>query len=133
MINASPDGYHGPGSGRATPRQAAAIAAPRPCARRPSPFSQGATRRSGRRSPRHGWRGAQAPHAQTVAGFIRDHGASFFDELVDGARLLRPQVEAALGELVALGLVTSDSFGGCGLCCAVGRRPFAAASGGGPP
>jgi ATP-dependent Lhr-like helicase len=50
--------------------------------------------------------------AQAVAGFIRDNGASFFDELVDGTRLLRPQVEEALAELVALGLVNSDSFAG---------------------
>ena len=32
---------------------------------------------------------------------IREHGASFFDELVDGTGLLRPQVEEALAELVA--------------------------------
>ncbi len=50
--------------------------------------------------------------AQTVADCIREHGASFFDELVDGTGLLRPQVEEALAELVALGLVNSDSFGG---------------------
>jgi ATP-dependent helicase Lhr and Lhr-like helicase len=56
---------------------------------------------------------AQAsPRAQAVAGFIADNGASFFDELVDGVRLLRPQVEAALAELVALGLINSDSFAG---------------------
>jgi ATP-dependent Lhr-like helicase len=56
---------------------------------------------------------AQAsPRAQAVADFIRDNGASFFDELVDGTRLLRPQVEEALAELVALGLVNSDSFAG---------------------
>ena len=56
---------------------------------------------------------AQAsPRAQAVLGFIRDNGASFFDELVDGTRLLRPQVEEALAELVALGLVNSDSFAG---------------------
>jgi ATP-dependent Lhr-like helicase len=36
----------------------------------------------------------------------------FFDELADAARLLRPQLEEALGELVALGLAASDSFGG---------------------
>jgi ATP-dependent Lhr-like helicase len=36
----------------------------------------------------------------------------FFDELADSARLLRPQLEEALGELVALGLASSDSFGG---------------------
>jgi ATP-dependent helicase Lhr and Lhr-like helicase len=50
------------------------------------------------------------PRAQTVADCIREHGASFFDELVDGTGLLRPQVEEALAELVALGIVTSDSF-----------------------
>jgi ATP-dependent Lhr-like helicase len=50
--------------------------------------------------------------AQTVADCIRKHGASFFDELVDCTGLLRPQVEEALAELVALGLVNSDSFGG---------------------
>jgi ATP-dependent helicase Lhr and Lhr-like helicase len=49
---------------------------------------------------------------QTVADYIRQHGASFFDELVDGTGLLRTQVEEALAELVALGLVSSDSFGG---------------------
>jgi ATP-dependent Lhr-like helicase len=47
-----------------------------------------------------------------VADFIRDNGASFFDELADGTRLLRPQIEEALAELVALGLVNSDSFAG---------------------
>jgi ATP-dependent Lhr-like helicase len=56
---------------------------------------------------------AQAsPRAQAVMAVIRDQGASFFDELVEGSGLLRPQVEEALGELVALGLVTSDSFAG---------------------
>ena len=50
--------------------------------------------------------------AQAVADYLRSYGASFFDELVDGTGLLRPQVEEALAELVALGLVTSDSFGG---------------------
>jgi ATP-dependent Lhr-like helicase len=50
--------------------------------------------------------------AQQVAAFIRTHGASFFDEIVDGAGMLPTQVEEALGELVALGIVNSDSFGG---------------------
>ena len=50
--------------------------------------------------------------AQAVIDFIREHGASFFDELVEGTGLLRSQVEEALGELVALGLVSSDGFGG---------------------
>ncbi len=51
-------------------------------------------------------------HAQAVADFIRTTGASFFDEIVDGTGLLRIQVEEALAELVALGLVNSDSFAG---------------------
>jgi ATP-dependent helicase Lhr and Lhr-like helicase len=50
--------------------------------------------------------------AQAVADCIRQYGASFFDELVEGTGLLRPQVEEALAELVALGIVTSDSFAG---------------------
>jgi ATP-dependent Lhr-like helicase len=50
--------------------------------------------------------------AQAVVDVIRQYGASFFDELVEGTGLLRPQVEEVLGELVALGIVTSDSFGG---------------------
>ncbi|HMA10375.1 MAG TPA: hypothetical protein VKO83_00715, partial [Steroidobacteraceae bacterium] len=39
-------------------------------------------------------------------------GASFFDELLRGAGLLQSQAEGALGELVAAGLVSADSFGG---------------------
>jgi ATP-dependent Lhr-like helicase len=56
--------------------------------------------------------GSPTSRAQSVADFIRQYGASFFDELVEGTGLLRPQVEEALGELVALGIVTSDSFAG---------------------
>jgi ATP-dependent Lhr-like helicase len=55
---------------------------------------------------------APGNRAQAVADYIRQHGASFFDELVEGTGLLRTQVEEALAELVALGLVSSDSFGG---------------------
>ena len=53
-----------------------------------------------------------SPQAQKVLDAIREHGASFFDELVDTSHLLRTQVEAALAELVVLGLVNSDSFAG---------------------
>jgi len=53
-----------------------------------------------------------SPHGQAVTDCIREHGASFFDELVDGTGLMRVQVEQALAELVALGLVNSDSFAG---------------------
>ena len=59
-----------------------------------------------------------------VADCIRAQGASFFDELVEGSGLLRSQVEEALAELVALGLVTSDSFGGLrALLVPSDRRP----------
>jgi ATP-dependent Lhr-like helicase len=50
--------------------------------------------------------------ARRVVEVIRQEGASFFDELVENSGLLKPQVEESLGELVALGLVTSDSFAG---------------------
>ncbi|HKT17478.1 MAG TPA: hypothetical protein VJR47_05515, partial [Stellaceae bacterium] len=50
--------------------------------------------------------------AQAILDCIREHGASFFDELVEGTGLLRPEAEDALAELVALGIVNSDSFGG---------------------
>jgi ATP-dependent Lhr-like helicase len=53
-----------------------------------------------------------SPRAQAVLDALKTHGASFFDELVAESGLLRPQVEDALGELVNLGLVNSDSFGG---------------------
>ena len=50
---------------------------------------------------------AAAVYRRLLAG-----GASFFDELAAGARLLHTQLEAALAELVAAGLVTADSFTG---------------------
>jgi ATP-dependent helicase Lhr and Lhr-like helicase len=53
-----------------------------------------------------------SPRAQSVLDCLLAQGALFFDELVEASHLLRPQVEEALGDLVALGLVTSDSFAG---------------------
>ena len=50
--------------------------------------------------------------AERVASYLADHGASFFDELAGGTGLLPTQAEEALAELVALGLVNSDSFAG---------------------
>jgi ATP-dependent Lhr-like helicase len=50
--------------------------------------------------------------AQAVLDCLRTQGALFFDELIEASGLLRPQLEEALGELVSLGIVTSDSFGG---------------------
>ena len=50
--------------------------------------------------------------AERVADHLARHGASFFDELASGTGLLPSQAEEALAELVALGLVNSDSFAG---------------------
>jgi ATP-dependent Lhr-like helicase len=55
---------------------------------------------------------ALTSRATRALDFITAHGASFFDEIVDGTGLLRTQVEEALGELVAHGVVNSDGFGG---------------------
>jgi ATP-dependent Lhr-like helicase len=51
-------------------------------------------------------------NASKITDFLRENGASFFEEIIDGTHLLRAQVEEALSELVAYGLVSSDSFGG---------------------
>jgi ATP-dependent helicase Lhr and Lhr-like helicase len=49
---------------------------------------------------------------QSVYDYLATRGASFFSDIVDGTKLLRSQVEESLGELVAYGLITSDSFTG---------------------
>jgi ATP-dependent Lhr-like helicase len=56
--------------------------------------------------------GQPSARARAVLDFMTANGASFFEELVQHCGLLRSQVEEALAELVALGLVTSDSFSG---------------------
>jgi ATP-dependent Lhr-like helicase len=53
-----------------------------------------------------------SPRAQLLLDCLHTHGALFFEELAEASHLLRPQVEEALSELVALGRVTSDSFAG---------------------
>ncbi len=50
--------------------------------------------------------------ARALFDYFTGHGASFFDDLVSGAKLLRSQAEDALGELVSAGLVNADSFSG---------------------
>ena len=50
--------------------------------------------------------------AQAVADALRDQGALFFDELADATRLLQTELEDALGELVAAGRISADSFAG---------------------
>lgn len=55
---------------------------------------------------------ALGSRAQRVATWLADHGASFFDELQQGTRLLPAELEDALGELVMRGRVHCDSFAG---------------------
>ncbi|WP_109481982.1 DEAD/DEAH box helicase [Paraburkholderia sp. C35] len=50
--------------------------------------------------------------AQLVFDTLTQRGAMFFDELTGDVHLLRVELENALGELVAAGLVNSDSFAG---------------------
>ncbi len=56
--------------------------------------------------------GHSSGNAQRVAAYLATHGASFFDEIPVGTGLLPTQTEEALAELVALGVVNSDSFAG---------------------
>ncbi|HXS21506.1 MAG TPA: DEAD/DEAH box helicase [Steroidobacteraceae bacterium] len=56
--------------------------------------------------------GAPSAKARRVLEHLSSQGASFFDEIVEGSGLLPAQAEEGLAELVALGLVNSDSFGG---------------------
>jgi ATP-dependent Lhr-like helicase len=55
---------------------------------------------------------ALSARAQRVYDALQRHGAMFFDELAADAHLLPIELEQALGELVAAGLVNSDSFAG---------------------
>jgi len=63
-----------------------------------------------------------------VHDYLTTRGASFFTDIVEGTKLLRAQVEEALAELVANGLVISDSFAGLrALLTPASRRTQAAA------
>jgi ATP-dependent Lhr-like helicase len=48
--------------------------------------------------------------AQMVLDFLRQRGASFFVDIVRGTEKLKAEIETALWELVAAGLVTADGF-----------------------
>jgi len=50
--------------------------------------------------------------ARALLGVLDERGASFFGDLVNATGLLHTEVEKGLGELVAWGLVSSDSFAG---------------------
>ena len=58
-------------------------------------------------------RGERLPFgAQAVFDALREGGADFFQGLLRTTGMLRSQIEMALGELAAAGLVTSDNFTG---------------------
>jgi len=69
---------------------------------------------------------ALSSRGQRIAEYLAEHGASFYDEIVDGTGLLRTQVEEGLAELVAFGVATSDSFAGLRalLTPSEKRKPF---------
>ena len=117
-------GSRGRASGRAPADRTAATECRRPCAPRRSRCWRVAMPRFGRPVAGAGGGGAECAGAGGPRVHIQAQGASFFDELVEGTGLLRSQVEEALAELVALGLVTSDSFGGLrALLVPSDRRP----------
>jgi ATP-dependent helicase Lhr and Lhr-like helicase len=51
-------------------------------------------------------------NTETVLEYLKEHGASFFVDIVAGTNLLPSMVEEGLGELVFRGLVSADSFTG---------------------
>jgi ATP-dependent Lhr-like helicase len=51
-----------------------------------------------------------SPDAAAVLEFLRQRGASFFADIVRGVAKLKAEVETALWELVAAGLLTADGF-----------------------
>jgi ATP-dependent Lhr-like helicase len=63
-----------------------------------------------------------------VREYLTTRGASFFTDIVEGTRLLRAQVEESLAELVANGLVVSDSFAGLRALLTPGSRKTQAAA-----
>lgn len=50
--------------------------------------------------------------AQRAAAHLSEHGASFFEEMREGTRLLKTELEEALAELVVRGRAHCDSFAG---------------------
>ena len=65
---------------------------------------------------------------QVVYDYLKARGASFFTDIVDNTKLLRAQVEEALAELVANGVVVSDSFTGLRALLTPGSRKTQAAA-----
>ena len=72
----------------------------------------GGDRAAGGDSAANGAASLLSVHGRAVHDVLADRGASFFHELVGASGLLPTRVEEALGELVAAGLATADSFTG---------------------
>jgi ATP-dependent Lhr-like helicase len=56
--------------------------------------------------------GQMGTNTEAVYEYLKDHGASFFVDIVAGTHLLPSMAEEGLGELVFRGLVSADSFTG---------------------
>ena len=72
---------------------------------------------------------ALGARAQRLADHLASYGASFFDEMLQGTRLLQSELEDALAELVVRGRASCDSFAGLrALMVPPSKRPSAHAS-----
>jgi ATP-dependent Lhr-like helicase len=65
--------------------------------------------------PRHGEISGEGlnglgPASRAVMEFLKSRGASFFADIVRGTHRLKSEVEGALWELVAAGVITADGF-----------------------
>ena len=67
-----------------------------------------------------------SPRAQSVAAYLGKHGASFFDDILQGSGLMKSQAEEALAELVGAGLLHADSFAGLRALLVPGEKRRAA-------
>ena len=52
------------------------------------------------------------PSAQTVLECLKAGGALFYHDIISRSKMLRSEIESAIAELVAAGLLTCDSFAG---------------------
>ncbi len=61
---------------------------------------------------KNGFNPELSPIGQLVFNFLNDNGASFFHDIASGTRLMDVQLDDAISELVAKGLLTADSYTG---------------------
>ena len=62
------------------------------------------------KSSAEGQPGVLSPSARDVLQFLKHRGASFFADIVRGTSKLKAEIESALWELVAAGIITADGF-----------------------